>query len=109
MNNKSDCVIMHFDASAAQQYERPSIKSPHFVCEKDGRHGQFLFLIGWNFRNRPSETKYLDELLVGTNNVCEVLLRKSSLHMDLAKTGTVLVEYYGYLLSKSSKFKKYKL
>ena len=100
---------MHFDASAAQQYERPSIKSPHFVVEKDGRHGQFLFLIGWNFRNRPSETKYLDELLVGTNNVCEVLLRKSSLRKDLAKTGTVLVEYYGYLLSKSSKFKKYKL
>jgi hypothetical protein len=29
--------------------------------------------------------------------------------MNLAKTGTVLVEYYGYLLSKSSKFKKYKL
>ena len=37
---------MHFDASAAQQYERPSLKSPHFVGEKDGRHGQFLFLIG---------------------------------------------------------------
>jgi hypothetical protein len=48
-------------------------------------------------------------LFVGTNNVCEVLLRKSSLRKDLAKTGTVLVEYYGYLLSKSSKFKKYKL
>jgi len=49
-----------------------------------GHHGQVLFLIDRNFKNILSWSP--NDLLVGTNNVCEVFHKSSSRHGDLAKS-----------------------
>jgi hypothetical protein len=39
------------------------------------RNGQFLYLIGWNFWVLSSETTSWNDLLIATNDVCEVLYK----------------------------------